>query len=463
MMTNSYSLAMSSSEPNTLEPPNGQHARRRRRTRRLLTWGFALALVGVGVPAAALVDSDDKAKAKCLTKCTKRTAPKEKAACAKKCTHNKQGPSTGNAKKPAPPPPADDSSDEASCNDEGLASMSPDAEVICLDTNRADRELGDDELAKVTREIALREPARGDVGLVLLSIPNKVTKAFALGRNRKLGANGKVDLWIVAPRRSAVAFWADAGSKALWSTSRPHDRAALARVWRRVKLRRTGRGLSSPSKPWVLYRHQFEPVGAGVIKLNVAVKHPGKKTPQKFALRVYRPQRYLSAIHVSLINAVQLSSQPQYGVATMGTARTRVLTAQEAMPLDVELGIGVTPYIFRGRSADGCHDVGCIAPYVGIGVYSLTSTAPNVSKWFRSAWLGVDYELSSVFSLTLAGGLLRRAEKLNSLRIGGPVPANATASTVVQTGWTPAVALVLNFSPELLSQVAGATKAVTKL
>jgi hypothetical protein len=122
--------------------------------------------------------------------------------------------------------------------------------------------------------------------------------------------------------------------------------------------------------------------------------------------------------------------------------------ALQAAQADFELVVGYTPYLDTGgRGQLGCsRRPFCFAPYIGVGVVAPKPQA-NGFDALTSVHLGIDWEITSAFSIS-ASLVARRVDRLApGLQVGGPVGGEADL-THKEMGYGAAV--LLNVSPDFL-------------
>jgi len=124
-------------------------------------------------------------------------------------------------------------------------------------------------------------------------------------------------------------------------------------------------------------------------------------------------------------------------------AQQAEITATAPNPIDVDLIIGYAPYLDRGgRAASGCQNAPfCFSPFFGIGLLSPSSVGGL--DFMKSVHLGVEWELTSTFSIGLTANLRRVSRLGGGLRVGAAIDGEV----VTEDRFILGAGVIINLSP----------------
>ncbi|PIE20999.1 MAG: hypothetical protein CSA66_00210 [Proteobacteria bacterium] len=167
-------------------------------------------------------------------------------------------------------------------------------------------------------------------------------------------------------------------------------------------------------------------------------------------------ETYSGAFRMGVAGVFLGGVERTYAKVTQPNSQQAEIQAGGANPVDIDLVVGYAAYLDSGgRSAVGCESAPfCFAPYFGLGVVS--ASGGGDLEFLKSVHLGVEWELTSTFSIGLTANL-RRVERLaEGYRPGMPIAGEIPTEDRYLLG----AGLVINLSPSFFKIGAGGAAAL---
>lgn len=182
----------------------------------------------------------------------------------------------------------------------------------------------------------------------------------------------------------------------------------------------------------------------GPAKISIAVtnrKDPKEKTTLPVNIDVEKT--YASALRVGVAAVFGNAVDAEFAAEAIDGAKQAQISRTKGGSADLEVVLGFAPFLNKNGRGDvtSCYPA-CFAPYAGLGVVELKTSALRA---LTSLHIGAEWSMIPDASIA-ATLVFRRVTRLNGQVVGGPVATKPSTRETLGVGF----GVVVNFSPEFI-------------